>query len=238
MNQEDSKIEHAYAECEAKVNSAVERWLERWIANEAIVVASPQDAWDLSVLRFELRRYCHPNNDREIEPHDLAIISECVAVGAEFIATHNFQSIDHARLNDWSRRSKGQNQDLIGGASDLSKLLLNSVRNELTVIGAMTASYEERSLEEASVIVVRFIGRLFESNYARLADETELTWEHMTREERASLLDTARELSKTPPFERARMMNEELLTIAQDARAEWNETAKDLGIATQFDTAP
>ena len=224
-----ARFADAYGSLDSEVFEHVQNWFGRWVEKGVIEVRTPQNIKDLSLVRGTLRRYCHPNSDREIEPRDLQIISECVTVGAEYIATHNFNSIDHGELNDWAKYTKGLNRNLIGNASDLSAMLLQSVDDELEIIGAMASSQEPRSFNEETDSINRFITNLFRSHYNRLASDVQKRWNSMCPEQVVSFLYESRELSKTPKFVDAKLMNQELVDISNQARKLWQDMLDDMG---------
>ena len=147
--------------------------------------------------------------------NDFNIITEALGIGCAFIATMNFRSIDHNKLNDWVGDQLGYNERCIGSPDDLSQRILDDQLSEALIIASMSVSKEQRSFEQETTSWEQFrlhLGWTFPDasvsayRYAN-GDEADMTM----------IIEEGRRLAEQPTFKKARQLEAELQSMKWEA---------------------
>lgn len=76
-------------------------WLGECQDKGIVKILSPFGDENLEYFVSAFRPFCRTHPPRFIDTNDLQILSECATMGVDFVASHNYRSIDHAKLNNW-----------------------------------------------------------------------------------------------------------------------------------------
>ena len=209
------------------VRDGMTAWLRREIEKgELFALRELPDGFGRDQYWDELEQFFRPNEENEY-PHDLDIVAETLEVGGEFLATNNFKSIKHHELNTWGQVKRGFNRDLIGGGDELVERLLGTDEQRIAnVIGAMAVSnITDRSDMDEFHSVKHFTGQLQECGWSETSMAVASHLDRLDEQGFDELLATARALSRSPRFARARQAEE----VLQGIYADCLETARQLG---------
>ena len=201
-----------------RLRDDVLEWLDNEVARDDGLFALRElpDTYDAE-KRFDALEGMFRRDPQGRYPQDIDIVMEALAVGCDFIATNNLRTIRHNKINQWGRTELGRNRDVIGTADDLVERLFDNKRTVALVMAGMAVATSGRADAEEVGSVLTFAEKLQTNGW----DQTGLEIGERIRlhEAYAPFIAEARDLSRTPQFQRARQAEDTLQWIYAEVLA-------------------
>lgn len=199
----------------------IDDWLDKYQDKGIVKVLSLIKDDDLEYFVSATRPFCRTHPPRFTDTNDLWILSECATVGVDFVVTQNYRSIDHGRLNSWFKK-QGKTSDFIGDTLTLSEMVLQDVDESIDIVAAMAVSNKPRSIAEDFRNVRLMVENMAYAGWDGLGSRLIGILDHLSNHDTVHLIESARKLSQSGPFQYARKMNADLVMFKRDALALWN----------------